>query len=115
MAVIFAILVNEGPYQHQAAAGHTFLAYIIDGEGSFPGEGEAGNTSASYGNETLLLFTDGDEIVVSGNNQGVRILLISGQPIGEPVAWKGPIVMNTQEELETAFQEYQDGTFIKKD
>jgi redox-sensitive bicupin YhaK (pirin superfamily) len=51
---------------------------------------------------------------VSTENEGARFILITGQPIGEPVAWAGPIVMNTQEELRIAFQEYRDGTFVKK-
>ena len=65
------------------------------------------------GNETIVLFEDGDEVMVSTQGEAVRFLLISGRPIGEPVAWYGPIVMNTEEELEVAFQEYRDGTFIK--
>jgi redox-sensitive bicupin YhaK (pirin superfamily) len=65
------------------------------------------------GNETLCLFDDGDHIMVSTEGAAVRFLLISGKPIKEPVAWYGPIVMNTDEELETAFEEYRNGTFIK--
>jgi len=61
----------------------------------------------------LVLFNDGDEMVVFTEEKGVRFLLISGKPIGEPVAWYGPIVMNTQEELKIAFDEYRQGTFIK--
>jgi redox-sensitive bicupin YhaK (pirin superfamily) len=64
-------------------------------------------------NETLVLFSDGDQVVVSTENDPVRLLLISGKPIGEPVAWYGPIVMNTQRELEIAFEEYHNGTFLK--
>ncbi len=65
------------------------------------------------GNRTIVLFDDGDEIMVYTEEHEVRFLLISGKPIGEPVAWYGPIVMNTREELETAFKEYEQGTFIK--
>ena len=64
-------------------------------------------------NGELVLFTDGEEIVVSAGEEPVRFLLMSGKPIGEPVAWYGPIVMNTQEELRIAFEEYEKGTFIK--
>jgi len=64
-------------------------------------------------NENLLLFDDGDEVMVSTEDEAVRFLLISGNPIGEPVAWYGPIVMNTQQELRIAFEEYYKGTFIK--
>ena len=65
------------------------------------------------GNSSLVVFDDGDQVTVSTEEKGVRFLLVSGKPIGEPVAWYGPIVMNTQEELQIAFDEYQKGTFIK--
>ena len=61
----------------------------------------------------LVLFADGEEIAVSTETQSVRFLLMAGRHIGEPVAWYGPIVMNTQEELRIAFDELQRGTFIK--
>jgi len=64
-------------------------------------------------NHSLVLFDRGDEIVVQAGNEGIRFLLISGKPIEEPVAWYGPIVMNTQEELRQAFGELQNGSFIK--
>ena len=64
-------------------------------------------------NRTLVLFDDGDQVVVVTEDEPVRFLLISGKPLREPVAWYGPIVMNTQEELRIAFNEYQKGTFIK--
>ena len=65
------------------------------------------------GNRTLLTFDNGDEIQVKSGENGVRFLLISGLPIKEPVAWHGPIVMNTQEELKKAIQELRSGNFIK--
>ena len=66
------------------------------------------------GNRTLVVFDTGDEVVVQAGEHGVRFLLISGAPIREPVAWHGPIVMNTREELITAVSELQAGTFIKE-
>jgi len=68
---------------------------------------------AAVGNGTLVRFDDGDAVSVATEEDAVRFLLVSGQPIGEPVAWYGPIVMNTQEELQVAFAEYRAGTFIK--
>ena len=65
------------------------------------------------GNRTLVLFGDGDEVAVTSGEQGVRFLLISGAPLKEPVAWHGPIVMNTQAELQQAMRELNNGTFIK--
>ena len=66
------------------------------------------------GNRNLILFDSGDEITVQAGDEGIRFLLISGKPIEEPVAWRGPIVMNTKDELEQAFSELQKGTFIRK-
>jgi len=64
-------------------------------------------------NRSLVLFDSGDEVVVQAGDDGVRFLLVSGQPLEEPVAWYGPIVMNTQEQLQQAFAELQEGTFLK--
>jgi len=61
---------------------------------------------------SLVLFDRGDEVVVQAGDDGIRFLLISGKPLEEPVAWYGPIVMNTQEQLRTAFSELQQGTFL---
>ena len=74
---------------------------------------ELTNTRDVTGDRSLLLFDRGDEVVVQAGEQGIRFLLVSGRPIEEPVAWHGPIVMNTQEELRQAFSELRDGTFIR--
>ena len=65
------------------------------------------------GDRTLVRFGTGDEIVVNSGPEGIRFLLVSGKPIKEPVAWHGPIVMNSQAELKQAFKELNNGTFIK--
>jgi hypothetical protein len=70
-------------------------------------------TRDEAGNRSLVLFDRGDEIVVQAGEQGVRFLLVSGRPIDEPVAWYGPIVMNTQAELRQAMSELRNGTFIR--
>lgn len=105
-------------------ARHVF-AYVFDGEGRFarasaprPVLTERAGTdevtlSEPVENRHLILFDAGDEIVVETRDQGIRFLLVSGTPLVEPVAWAGPIVMNTREELKTAFDEYQNGTFLK--
>ncbi len=64
-------------------------------------------------NTSLVLFGSGDEILVEAGADGVRFLLVSGKPLKEPVAWYGPIVMNTQAELRQAFRELQEGTFLR--
>ncbi len=66
------------------------------------------------GNRNLILFDSGDEITVQAGEEGIRFLLVSGKPIEEPIAWRGPIVMNSQNELQAAFRELQQGTFIRK-
>jgi quercetin 2,3-dioxygenase len=110
---------------HPTKPGHTVFAYVIEGKAVFCQEKRPFNyevEGANYfdiqrdtllGNETLVLFGDGEQVVVTTEGEPVRFLLISGKPIGEPVAWYGPIVMNTRQELQTAFKEYNNGTFIK--
>jgi redox-sensitive bicupin YhaK (pirin superfamily) len=97
-----------GLFEHPTKPGHTVFAYVIGGHGLFGAE----RTPAS--NRDLLLFDDGERIQIANGTEEVRFLLISGMPLAEPVAWRGPIVMNTREELETAFREYRQGTFIKQ-
>jgi hypothetical protein len=66
------------------------------------------------GNRSLVLFDRGDEVTVQAGPDGIRFLLVSGKPIEEPVAWYGPIVMNTEDELRRAYDELRNGTFIQK-
>ena len=93
-----------------AAAGHAAFAYVFAGAGSFANPSGA---PAQVGNRTLVLFGDGDEIEVTAGSEGIRFLLVSGKPLGEPVAWQGPIVMNTEDELRQAFEELRTGTFLR--
>jgi redox-sensitive bicupin YhaK (pirin superfamily) len=110
-------------------ANHAF-AYVFAGSGRFrdasepravrnelaDAPGAAARSVASdreAGNRSLILFDAGDEIVVQAGDEGIRFLLVSGKPIEEPVAWYGPIVMNTDEQLQQAYAELRDGTFIK--
>src|SRR5436305_10087131 len=106
---------------------HAF-AYVFAGSGSFRDASEpravaterVGTGSGSdpeidrTGNRSLVLFDSGDEISVQAGDEGIRFLLVSGKPIEEPVAWYGPIVMNTEQELQRAYDELRDGTFIKE-
>ena len=104
---------------------HAF-AYVFEASGSFRGasrpfgvltEKEIDGTEIvrreSTGNRSLVEFDSGDEVVVQAGDAGIRFLLVSGKPLQEPVAWYGPIVMNSQAELKQALRELQDGTFIK--
>jgi redox-sensitive bicupin YhaK (pirin superfamily) len=105
---------------------HAF-AYVFAGSGSFRNASDprevktdrVGGSSVSaaadeIGNRSLVIFDSGDEVTVQAGEMGMRFLLVSGKPIEEPVAWYGPIVMNTQEELRQAVSELQQGTFIKQ-
>ncbi len=119
-------LPAQTAYVHPTKTGHTVFAYVIAGKGYFCGEKKPFSYESEgrndydlevppyLGNGTLALFEDGEEIAVSAEDEGIRFLLVSGKPIGEPIAWRGPIVMNTQEELRSAFDELQKETFIKK-
>ena len=112
-------------YVHPTRKGHTAFAYVIQGRAyfcrekkPFSYEAEGVNyfdmqRSPFADNGTLILFGDGDHVVIATEDEAVRFLFVSGRPIGEPVAWYGPIVMNTQEELRIAFEEYERGTFVK--
>jgi len=95
-------------YEHPTKPGHTVFAYVIGGRGYFGME-----TDPRADNGTIILFTDGNTVHIKTGDDSIRFLLISGKPLDEPVAWHGPIVMNTQEELRLAFDEYQKGTFLK--
>ena len=102
----------KSSFRHYVKRRHKAFAYVIEGEGHF-GQGMDSNARKMVGPESLVIFDDGDEVAISAEDRPVRALFASGKPIGEPVAWHGPIVMNTQEELRIAFEEYEKGTFIK--
>lgn len=101
------VTVDPGcTFEHGVEPGHTCFAYAIAGAGEF-----APGTDAE--NRTVVLFSDGDHVAVRAGDAGVRFLLLSGMPLREPIAWGGPIVMNTDAELREAFREYRAGTFVK--
>ncbi len=89
--------------------GFTTFMYIFDGRVGFPQESSVSETSGSI----VLFSRAGDTVSLAAGGAGARFLLVSGQPLGEPIAWHGPIVMNTKNEIETAFHELQTGGFIK--
>jgi hypothetical protein len=104
---------------------HAF-AYVFEGSGTFRDASAPFGvltektdginefvTREQTGNRSLVLFDRGDEVTVQAGERGIRFLLVSGKPIEEPVAWHGPIVMNTQAELQQAFAELRGGTFIR--
>jgi quercetin 2,3-dioxygenase len=103
------------------------FAYVFAGAGTFRDaskpegvrvekefDGQELNIRDMTGNRTLVRFDTGDEVTVQAGPEGIRFLLVSGRPIEEPVAWHGPIVMNTRAELMQAMKDLQSGTFIKE-
>lgn len=115
----------KGGFTHAIPDGYTAFAYVIEGSGYFEPERdpygyemEGRNyfdfkRDCAMGPESLVIFNENGEVTVSTEDQGVRFLLVSGKPIRQPIAWYGPIVMNTQAEIKLAFEEYQNGTFLK--
>ena len=103
---------------------HAF-AYVFAGSGVFGNASdplpvrtdvvgsENASSSREADNRSLVLFERGDEVTVQAGPEGIRFLLVSGKPLEEPVAWQGPIVMNTQDQLREAFKELHQGTFLK--
>lgn len=103
---------------------HAF-AYVFEGEGSFRDASDPRPVATERigsdrdadvdltGNRSLVLFGNGDEVAIRAGDEGIRFLLVSGRPLKEPVAWQGPIVMNTREELAQAYAELRDGSFIR--
>jgi hypothetical protein len=101
---------------------HHAFAYVFGGTGTFRDASQPQSVlneltglrdTGAASNRSLVLFDQGDEVVVQAGDEGIRFLLVSGKPLEEPVAWHGPIVMNTREELRQAWAELSDGTFIK--
>jgi redox-sensitive bicupin YhaK (pirin superfamily) len=119
-------LPKGASFRHSVKRGHTVFAYVTSGSAYFdPGRDayareEMGRNyfdmdrNCLCGPETLVLYGEGDSVHVTAGEEPVAFLLASGKPIGEPVAWYGPIVMNTKEEIRIAFEEYRKGTFIKQ-
>ena len=110
-------LPSGNSFTHRVKPGHTVFAYVMEGKGRF---GESSEQTAGHPEitvqcepDTLVLYGKGDTVQINTEAQSTRFLLVSGKPYREPVAWYGPVVMNTQEELRTAFEEYSRGTFLK--
>ncbi|MCX6030894.1 MAG: pirin family protein [Chloroflexi bacterium] len=95
----------DAAFTHLIPRGHTAFAYLFEGSGVF-GDG------AAVGHPKLVVFGDGDLLQVRAGRDGVRFLLVSGQPLGEPIARYGPFVMNTREEILQALEDLRNGTFV---
>jgi redox-sensitive bicupin YhaK (pirin superfamily) len=103
--------VTAGPdaeFEHELPEEYKAFAYIFEGEGYFDPE-RAGTVRPGQ----VVVYQNGGPVRIAAAGKSLRFLLIAGEPLAEPIAWRGPIVMNTDEELELAFEEYRNGTFIK--
>lgn len=121
-------LPPDGTFERPFKQGYTVFAQTVEGSGRFDpdgvpalrepqsrlytGDGDP-SSEATCGKGETVLFGDGDLVRISAGDKGLRFLLVSGKPLGEPVAWYGPIVMNTREEIVEAFSELHHGNFIK--
>jgi redox-sensitive bicupin YhaK (pirin superfamily) len=104
---------SDGSFFHDIKRGHAAFAYVFEGQGSFAENREETKAQTTISQPGLVVFGDGDYICVSTTDQPVRFLLISGQPLNEPIARYGPFVMNTQAEIERALEDLKNGTFVK--
>ncbi len=95
-------------FYHKIRRGQTAFAYIFEGSGFFGHEDQG-----PIGLEHTVIFSDGDEVHIRSGKDKLRFLLVSGVPLHEPIAWRGPVVMNSERELETAFHEIREGNFVK--
>ena len=95
-------------FNHPVPPEHTVFAYLMQGQGYFDED-----KNVLVDPQSTVLFSPGDSLHIATRDEDVRFLLVAGAPLKEPVAWYGPIVMNTQEELRTAFEEFQNETFLK--
>jgi hypothetical protein len=103
-------LKPKASFEHAVPEEHTAFAYLVQGGAAFDPEG----TDLVPSEHLVIMKKDGAGLRVQAGSEGARLLLVAGKPLGEPVAWWGPIVMNNRHELEVAIEEYQAGTFIKK-
>lgn len=108
-ALYLDVEINDGAqWRFETNEDWTLFIYIISGQGSFEPDSDRLITE-----KHAVLFNEGNEFWVKASHGGIRFLLMSGKPLGEPVAWGGPIVMNTREELNQAYKELDEGTFIR--
>ena len=97
----------DSHFTYQVSEEFNCMAYVYDGVAIFPGR------EAFVRSEELVLFEKGEQIDVKAGEDGARLLLIGGKPLNEKIAWRGPIVMNSDQEIDTAYEEFYNGDFIK--
>jgi redox-sensitive bicupin YhaK (pirin superfamily) len=100
----------KSAYRERVERGHTAFAYVFEGRAVFPGPGRE---EVAVSRPRLVVLGDGDEIRVTTGAEPARFLLVSGKPLGEPIARYGPFVMNTRAEIEEALEDLRRGTFVR--
>ena len=110
----FDITLPQGlEYIQKTIVGHRVMFYVYEGSGYIETLESGAALQKRIENKNMVLFEDGENIKIGTNDSGLRFLMISGKPLNEPIAWYGPIVMNTDEELRIAYEELEKGTFVK--
>ncbi|MBN2511259.1 MAG: pirin family protein [Spirochaetales bacterium] len=110
----FDITIPPGTdYIRNTVKGHRLLLYVFEGSGYIETPENGSVNQVKIENRNMIIFEDGEQMKITTRDGEARLLLFSGKPINEPIAWYGPIVMNTDEELRIAYDELQKGTFIK--
>jgi redox-sensitive bicupin YhaK (pirin superfamily) len=104
-AYLDVTLASDGRFEQPIPRGHTAFAYVFEGQGNFAGS----EVTATH----LVIFGEGDQVQANTGLSGMRFLLVSGQPLEEPIARYGPFVMNTRQEIEQALSDLHDGTFVQ--
>jgi quercetin 2,3-dioxygenase len=102
-------LAAGATWTHPTRPGHTVFTYLFEGAVRFGNSGD----QVAAGRGSVVLLSDGDLVSITAGESGARFLFVSGRPLREPIAWRGPIVMNTREELDEAWRELRDDTFVK--
>ena len=100
-------LPADASFEQPVTRGHNAFAYLFEGSGTF------GDSTSALGSPKLVVLGDGDVVRAQGGAGGLRFLLVSGAPLGEPIARYGPFVMNTREEILQALADLRDGTFVQ--
>ncbi len=100
-------------FTHNVKPDYTAIAYVLDGQALFDDGSSGKHNGACKARDVVLYEREGDRVCITSPDAPARFLYLSGRPLGEPIAWQGPIVMNTEEELREAFRELQDGTFVR--
>ncbi len=106
-------LADGASWRHPTPLGHTVFAYLFEGAARFDTGDRDAHGMIAAGGGTIVLLGDGEAAAVEAGDEGARFLFVSGRPLREPIAWRGPVVMNTRAELDQAWRDLDTGTFVR--